>query len=191
MARVICRLFGLTTRPNKSSSPKGARDLIANAAYLACLRLQEALGDRLPVQLDLAHRGALSREPWRAFGGVADTGSALPLADVIDTLVIEADGTVSPVQHGFDRTHALGNLIEAPLPVLASRWRARRPGAAACPMRGGSGKGGGRAARPACLQLARGARRRLIPLFFCRIFHLACPSRKPSFLRGIRLVRFS
>jgi hypothetical protein len=55
-------------------------------------RLQEALGDRLPVQLDLAHRGALSREPWRAFGGVADTGSALPLADVIDTLVIEADG---------------------------------------------------------------------------------------------------
>ena len=54
--------------------------------------MQEALGDRLPVQLDLAHRGALSREPWRAFGGVADTGSALPLADVIDTLVIEADG---------------------------------------------------------------------------------------------------
>ena len=100
------------------------RELIANAAYLACLRLQEALGDRLPVQLDLAHRGALSREPWRAFGGVADTDPALPLAEVIDTLVIEADGTVSPVQHGFDRAHVLGNLRDAPLPVLASRWRA-------------------------------------------------------------------
>jgi Fe-coproporphyrin III synthase len=100
------------------------RDLITNAAYLACLRLQEALGDRLPVQLDVAHRGALSRDPWRAFGGVADTDSALPLADIIDTLVIEADGTVSPVQHGFDRAHALGNLFEAPLPALASRWRA-------------------------------------------------------------------
>ncbi len=101
------------------------RDLMANAAYLACLRLQEALGDRLPVQLDLAHRGALSREPWRAFGGVADTDPALRLADVIDTLVIEADGTVSPIQHGFDRSYALGNLAEAPLPVLAARWRSR------------------------------------------------------------------
>ena len=37
--------------------------------------------------------------------------------------VIEADGTVSPVQHGFDRAQALGNLLEAPLPALASRWR--------------------------------------------------------------------
>jgi len=101
------------------------RDLIANAAYLACLRLQEALGDRLPVQLDLAHRGTLSRQPWRAFGGVADSGPALPLADVVDTLVIEADGTVSPIQHGFDRTHALGNLNRAPLPALAASWRAR------------------------------------------------------------------
>ncbi len=101
------------------------RELIANAAYLACLRLQEALGDCLPVQLDLAHRGALSREPWRAFGGVADTDPALPLAEVIDTLVIEADGTVSPVQHGFDRAHVLGNLLDVPLPVLASRWRAQ------------------------------------------------------------------
>jgi hypothetical protein len=39
--------------------------------------------------------------------------------------VIEADETVSPVQHGFDRALALGNLLEAPLPVLASRWRTR------------------------------------------------------------------
>jgi MoaA/NifB/PqqE/SkfB family radical SAM enzyme len=110
-----------------ASEMAGARpsELIANAAYLACLRLQEALGDRLPVQLDLAHRGALAREPWRAFGTTADTDSALLLADLIDTLVIEADGTVSPVQHGFDRALALGNLVEAPLPVLASRWRAR------------------------------------------------------------------
>jgi MoaA/NifB/PqqE/SkfB family radical SAM enzyme len=102
----------------------GPRDLITNAAYLAWLRLQEALGDQLPVQLDLAHRVALSREPWRALGGVVDSDAALPLADIIDTLVIEVDGTVSPVQHGFDRAHALGNLLEAPLPVLASRWRA-------------------------------------------------------------------
>jgi hypothetical protein len=56
------------------------------------------------------NRGALSREPWRAFVCVADTNSALPLADIIDTLVIEADGTVSPVQHGFDRAHAFGQL---------------------------------------------------------------------------------
>jgi Fe-coproporphyrin III synthase len=101
------------------------RDLIANAAYLACMRLREALGDRMPVHLDLAHRGTLAREPWRAYGGVADSDPALPLAELVDTLVIETNGTVSPMQHGFDRAHVLGNLHEAPLPVLAERWRAR------------------------------------------------------------------
>jgi MoaA/NifB/PqqE/SkfB family radical SAM enzyme len=131
------------------------RDQITNAAYLACLRLQQALGDRLPVQLDVAHRGALSREPWQAYGGVADTDSALPLADIIDTLVIEADGTVSPVQHGFDRaTHwatclrrrsrysrrdgARAAVLPGCAPDARRRWQRLWPSRTTCPLSTGT-----------------------------------------------------
>jgi Fe-coproporphyrin III synthase len=122
----LLQVHPLEVTGRAASEMAGARprQLTGNAAYLACMRLREALGDRLPVQLDLAHRGTLSREPWRAFGGVADSGPALPLGELIDTLAIETDGTVAPVQHGFDRAHVLGNLHQAPLPVLAARWRA-------------------------------------------------------------------
>ena len=66
----------------------------------------------------------MAREPWRALGMTRGAPSDAPLADLLDTLVIEADGTVVPVQYGFARTHALGCLMDAPLPVLAARWRA-------------------------------------------------------------------
>ncbi len=38
--------------------------------------------------------------------------------------MVESDGAVVPVQHGFDRAHALGSLHFAPLPELLRRWRA-------------------------------------------------------------------
>jgi hypothetical protein len=44
----------------------------------------------------------------------------------VSPLVIEADGTVVPIQYGFSRGYALGNLKEAPLGELAARWRRER-----------------------------------------------------------------
>ena len=38
-------------------------------------------------------------------------------------LVIEADGTLSPLQYGFGRAFALGNLLERSFADLAHRWR--------------------------------------------------------------------
>jgi MoaA/NifB/PqqE/SkfB family radical SAM enzyme len=98
-------------------------ELAANAAYLAFMRLRERVGDRIEVRLDFAHRAVLRDEPWRGCSDAPTDGEAIRLADLVSPLVVEADGTVVPLQHGFPRRHALGNLHEAPLRVLASRWR--------------------------------------------------------------------
>ncbi|GAA0806135.1 radical SAM protein [Spirilliplanes yamanashiensis] len=39
-----------------------------------------------------------------------------------DPLVVETDGTVSPVRYGFPRRYALGNLHDRPLPELLDAW---------------------------------------------------------------------
>ena len=96
--------------------------LIANAAYLACMRLQDQLGDTLPVQLDLAHRDVLRAEPWRGYAVEPPTARPANLSDRVGALVIEPDGEVVPVQYGISRQHALGNLHDAPLRELAARW---------------------------------------------------------------------
>jgi MoaA/NifB/PqqE/SkfB family radical SAM enzyme len=96
--------------------------LIANAAYLACMRLQDQLGDALPVQLDLAHRDVLRAEPWRGYAVEAPAAAPADLSDRVGALVIEPDGAVVPVQYGFPRAHALGTLHDAPLRELAARW---------------------------------------------------------------------
>jgi hypothetical protein len=44
-------------------------------------------------------------------------------ADILSPLIIEADGTVVPIQHGFARQYALGNLRQASLKQLAANWR--------------------------------------------------------------------
>ncbi|MBP0466163.1 radical SAM protein [Roseomonas sp. PWR1] len=96
--------------------------LVASAAYLAALRLADLVGDRLAVQCDLAHRGLLRDAPWLVLG--EEPAPDAPLAAFAPDLIVEADGTVVPVQHGFPRAHALGNLATAPLPELGARWRA-------------------------------------------------------------------
>ncbi len=105
-------------------------------AFLLAARLQEAVGERLQVQLDLVSRRAMAGQPGLFFAGhdpdapdVAGTGAAAaagPLSERVRPLVIEADGLVVPIEHGFARPLALGNLHEAPLRELAPRWLAER-----------------------------------------------------------------
>ncbi len=96
--------------------------LVASAAYLAALRLSDLVGERLAVQCDLAHRDLLREAPWLVLGD--EPPADAPLAAFAPDLIVEADGAVVPVQHGFPRAHALGNLHAAPLADLGVRWRA-------------------------------------------------------------------
>jgi MoaA/NifB/PqqE/SkfB family radical SAM enzyme len=93
-------------------------------AYLAVAQLQQVVGERLYVQLDLAHRDHLCRQPERILADESDlAGTDVPFAQLVSPLIIEADGTVVPIQHGFPRLYALGDLNEAPLHDLMAAWR--------------------------------------------------------------------
>ncbi len=113
-------------RAEAETAGEAPDDLVANAAYLAFLRLEALVGDRITLQLDLAHRDLIREAPWRVYADApppAPPGPEVPLAALVDTLVIEEDGTVVPLQYGLPRSLALGSLREAPLPALAAAWR--------------------------------------------------------------------
>lgn len=97
-------------------------------AYLEAARIQQHYAGQLHVQLDVTNLDALRAEPERAFAGVAapDASGDHVLAELVSPIIIEADGTVVPVQHGFARAYALGNLHERPLRALAADWRRTR-----------------------------------------------------------------
>jgi MoaA/NifB/PqqE/SkfB family radical SAM enzyme len=88
-------------------------------------------GERFATRRDLADRSPIrtcrSRRECAAHADHPRTG----LADLVEPLVVEADGTAVPLQHGFPRRYALGNLRCARLPVLAARWRSDGGGYAA------------------------------------------------------------
>lgn len=116
VGRARQRLVG--GRPNSSHSAY---------AYLKAMRLQKAVGDRLHVQIDLAHQDFLRSNPSSVFAGMSLTDEIqCPFADILSPLIIEADGTVVPIQHGLAREYALGNLREASLRELTTHWRRER-----------------------------------------------------------------
>jgi MoaA/NifB/PqqE/SkfB family radical SAM enzyme len=93
-------------------------------AFLEAARLRELYAGSLTVQLDLVHGGLLRGAPERAYADDVDPDA--PLAELVSPLVIEASGAVVPLEFGFARAFALGNLREAPLSELAARWRSER-----------------------------------------------------------------
>jgi hypothetical protein len=86
-------------------------------------RLQAAVGTRLHLHFDLAHRNSLCANPKRIYAGerLADA-TGRKLADLVSPPVIEADGYIVPLQYGFACAFALGNLHEATLAELAAHW---------------------------------------------------------------------
>jgi len=91
-------------------------------AYLLAAQLQQSLRGRLQVQLDLLSRRLMADQPNLFFAGESDPCGSL--ADRVRPLIIEADGTVVPIEHGFDRSFSLGNLRDARLRELATHWLA-------------------------------------------------------------------
>ena len=90
-------------------------------AFLEAERIRQVYGDRLYVQLDIFHRDLVQRCPERFYADEDGHGGRL-LAHCVTPLVIEADGTVVPIEYGFSRQFALGSLTEARLCDLAPAW---------------------------------------------------------------------
>jgi MoaA/NifB/PqqE/SkfB family radical SAM enzyme len=96
-------------------------------AHLEAIRIQELYGEELLVQLDVTDARALPAHRELVYADeLADGEAGAPLGELLSPLVIEPDGTVVPLQYGFSRLYALGNLREADLPELAGAWRRER-----------------------------------------------------------------
>jgi Fe-coproporphyrin III synthase len=93
-------------------------------AYLEAERIRQAFQDRIFVQLDLFHRGLVARFPQR-FYAEDDWVAGANLAACVSPLVLEADGSLVPVGHGFGRRYALGSLRSHRLRDLAPEWIAK------------------------------------------------------------------
>lgn len=110
--------------------PTGEPDGVEGGfAFLLGAKLQEELGDAIKIQLDLVSRQLLADAPEKFFACEgqceADAGTTR-LADVLSPLIVEMDGTLSPLQFGFSRRHSLGNLYEGGLRELGHKWRNER-----------------------------------------------------------------
>jgi MoaA/NifB/PqqE/SkfB family radical SAM enzyme len=98
-------------------------DVDAAITWLLVQRLSDEYGNRLRIHLDFLNRDALRDfcQSGRISGSV-DCSKSSSLADFISPLVVEADGTVVPLQYGFPRAYALGNLNDVPIMEMARRW---------------------------------------------------------------------
>ncbi|GAB4531551.1 MAG: hypothetical protein Tsb0014_15220 [Pleurocapsa sp.] len=92
-------------------------------AYLKAMKLQETLGEKLYIHIDLVHQEVLRSHRDRFLAGeISHNLRDSSLANLVSPLIVEADGMVVPLQYGFGRKYALGNLHEASLAELARKW---------------------------------------------------------------------
>jgi MoaA/NifB/PqqE/SkfB family radical SAM enzyme len=112
------------------SQLKGQRptDIDATIAWLLIGRLRQKYKDRLRIHLDFLDRDVLRQFSYQRRLEVAsscDCLDATRLADLISPLVVETDSTVVPLQYGFPRSYALGNLNDDSMIEIARTWIAR------------------------------------------------------------------
>ncbi|UXI70049.1 radical SAM protein [Tahibacter amnicola] len=104
-------------------------DLELAYAFVEVARLQKEYGQRLRIQFDVADRPLIEREPYRAFA-IATPDPAIsreqPLAALVSPLVLQDDGLVVPVQHGFGRSFAIADLADGRFASQASTWKRQR-----------------------------------------------------------------
>lgn len=93
---------------------------------LAVAQLQQQYESRLLVQWDCFDRSALAKDPVRYYAGDGARQPQGQLAELVSPLVVEPDGAVVPIEYGFPRRFALGNVYQESLEVMARRWKTDR-----------------------------------------------------------------
>ncbi|HEY0464245.1 MAG TPA: radical SAM protein [Polyangiaceae bacterium] len=105
-------------------------DLELSYAFLEVARLGKLYQGRIALQFDAADRSLIACKPELAFAVPTPDAASLagmPLAALVSPLVVEEDGVIVPVQHGFSRDFAIGRL-GGDFREQAARWkRARYP----------------------------------------------------------------
>ncbi len=106
--------------PRHESS--AAEQLQLTMAYIASRRMRAMHGGRLHIEFEAGERVPLLAESAEVVAA-ARARVELPLACLLPTLEITADGRVLPMHVDFPQRLALGSLAEAPLVELIRRWR--------------------------------------------------------------------
>ena len=112
----------------QANLPRERPDQLELAVALAeVARVAEDRRGVLAVRLDAVPRDEILDDPDR-FAPPAElfTAPDIPFASVVNPLVMEASGRVSPLRYGFPSAWALGYLGNVGLYELAAAWRARQ-----------------------------------------------------------------
>ena len=107
---------------NAATRLKGSSPDATESAY-AWILAQQKIDSNIKIQVDLAFSEVIKQHPELVFAGDCSNLESKPFGELISPLVIEADGTVSPIQHGFSRNFSVGNLKAFPLSTLLEDWR--------------------------------------------------------------------
>ena len=99
-------------------------------AWMMVECLCELQRGKLVIHLDAVNRYSLPTEPGDLASWKQDLErEARYLGEIVSPLVIEADGTVAPLRHGFPRRFAFGNLQKDGLATMTERWIETQSGA--------------------------------------------------------------
>lgn len=92
--------------------------------WLTALALQADYGERLTIHVDLFNRATLAARPELVVPGDGlEEGNPL-LSDILNPLVVMANGDLSPICHAMGPALRFGRLGAEPLPQIARRFRA-------------------------------------------------------------------
>ena len=115
----------LQVRPSKKLS-----DEQMATAWMMVECLIELQRGKLAIHLDAVNRYNLPTEPADLASWRRDVErEARYLGEIVSPLVIEDDGTVTPLRYGFPRRFAFGNLRQERLAKMTERWIESQTGA--------------------------------------------------------------
>lgn len=97
-------------------------------AFVEVARLRRLHGERIEIQFDVADLDLLRSEPERGFAGILSPSEraeleAGALADLVSPLVVEAEGTIVPLQYGFARSFQVAHACAGDMRAQFQTWR--------------------------------------------------------------------
>ncbi len=96
-------------------------------AFLESVRLQAEAPDSLLIHLDVIDIDYVRENPHRFYAkSLPKDPTTIPFTDIVSPLVIEPDGTISPVQYGFASQFTIGNLHKVSLAKALNEWKAAK-----------------------------------------------------------------
>lgn len=96
-------------------------------AFLESARLQAEAPDSLLIHLDVIEIDYVRENPHRFYAkSLPEDPTTIPFTEIVSPLVIEPDGTISPVQYGFAPQFTIGNLHAVNLAQALNEWKATK-----------------------------------------------------------------